>query len=110
MLTIQSAVRAKLPEFEFNEKIMALADSDPERLVRVRAAEYLGLTEAADPKPVLMQSLRDVENPTEANFILNTIALLTDAKGVEFDLSEFESAVWAEDKKALANRRLDYLK
>lgn len=94
---------------EFNEKAAELAESDPERLVRVRAAEFLGLTEAADPKPALMQALREVENPTEANFILNTVALLTDAKGVEFDLSEFKNAAWAKDKKVLANRRLDYL-
>jgi len=78
--------------------------------VRVRAAEFLGLTGEADPRPVIMDVLRQVSNPTEANLILNSAALLQDSKpGYKFDLDEFKSADWATGKKSLAKHRVEYL-
>ncbi len=94
----------------FFEKAKAIAESDGERLVRVRAAEFLGLTGEADPRPVIMDVLRQVSNPTEANLILNSAALLQDSKpGYKFDLDEFKSADWATGKKSLAKHRVEYL-
>ena len=93
----------------FIDRIEKLAATDPERLVRVRAAEFLGLTGMGDPVSTLLEVLREVENPTEANFILNSVALLRDAEGVDIDLSEFKNAPWNENKKALPARRMDYL-
>ena len=60
---------------EFTEKAIELAASDSNRLVRVRAAEFLGLTGAADPLPILLKALDECSDPIEANLILNTVVL-----------------------------------
>ena len=79
--------------------------------MRIRAAEFLGLNAGVDPRPVIMDVLRQVTNPTEANLILNSAALLEDARpGYDFDLKEFDSAAWTKGKKSLAVHRLEYLK
>ncbi|MEN8260824.1 MAG: sulfatase, partial [Pseudomonadota bacterium] len=89
----------------------AIAESDSERLVRVRAAEFLGLTGEADPRPVIMDVLRNVSDPVEANLILNTVTLLQDSKpGYDFDLDRFRNADWAKGKGNLPKHRLDYLR
>ncbi len=65
----------------------SLAADDPEPLVRVRAAEFLGLIGAADPRPTIADALLKSESPVEANLILNTAVLLQDGKpGYRFDL------------------------
>ena len=46
---------------------------DPELLVRVRAAEFLGLIGAADPRPALMEVLATSDSPIEALLTMNTI-------------------------------------
>ncbi len=94
----------------FYKKVKDMAASDGERLVRIRAAEFLGLAGAADPRPVFMEVLREVSDPIEANLILNSAALLeTATPGYDFDLDEFKSADWATKKGNLAVHRLDYL-
>jgi len=94
----------------FYKKAKAVAASDGERLVRIRAAEFLGLAGEADPRPLFMEVLRQVSDPIEANLILNSAALLETAKpGYDFDLEEFKSAEWAKKKGSLAVHRLDYL-
>ncbi len=94
----------------FYGKAKILAASDGERLVRVRAAEFLGLVGEADPRPVFMEVLRQVPGAVEANLILNSAALLETAKpGYDFELDEFKSAEWATGKRSLSVHRLDYL-
>ncbi|HEY0864429.1 MAG TPA: sulfatase [Lacunisphaera sp.] len=56
-----------------------LAADDPERLVRVRAAEFLALIRAEDPHLVIARALREVADPVEANLILNTVVMLRDS-------------------------------
>ena len=63
----------------FFKKAMALVKSDPENLVAVRAIEFLGLCGKAKPETHLMNALKKAETPTEANLILNTVALLETA-------------------------------
>jgi arylsulfatase A-like enzyme len=95
----------------FFDKAKAMAESDSERLVRVRAAEFLGLTGEADPRPVIMEVLRQTTDPVEANLILNSATLLEDSSpGYDFDVKAFESSAWTGGKKNLAGQRLDYLK
>jgi len=78
-----------------------LAQSDPDRLVRVRAAEFLGLTKQVDPQPVIMEVLSETTDPIEANLILNTVTLLRDGKAsYPFDLSGMESAAWNSEEIA----------
>src|SRR5690606_14481483 len=63
---------------EFVETARRLATSDEENLVRVRAAEFLGLIGVDDPRPVMQRAVADADSPTEANLILNTATLLQD--------------------------------
>lgn len=85
-----------------------LSTSDPERLVRVRAAEFLGLVGAADPRPTIITALMDAADGTEANLILNSVVLLQDApSGYDFGITadQFPND-WL---KGLVGRRLEYL-
>jgi len=72
----------------FIEKAKTLAAADPEPLVRVRAAEFLGLTGVADPSPVLMEVLAETEQPLVALITLNTVVVLRDGSpGYNFTIS-----------------------
>ncbi|MBI2479538.1 MAG: hypothetical protein HYV60_13160 [Planctomycetia bacterium] len=88
----------------------ALAANDEELLVRVRAAEFLGLVGAADPRPTMMSCLEKTTSPDEANLILNTVVLLRDGRpGYKFDIS-LDSLKSLKDKKADGvQRRMEYL-
>jgi len=66
-----------------------IANSDPEPLVRTRAAEYLALIDLEDPIAVLVQALGDSQTDMEALLVLNTMALLKTLKPelvFEFDV------------------------
>ncbi len=91
------------------EVITALAGHDPERLVRVRAAECLGLLHAADPGPTLRRALSESRSPIETLLILNTATLLRDGRpGYPVTwASEDLSAMTRDD--AEVQRRLQYL-
>ncbi|MEP2775877.1 MAG: sulfatase [Luteolibacter sp.] len=94
----------------FYKKAKELAANDSDRLVRIRAAEFLGLNGQADPHPVFVEVLTQVEDPVEANLILNSAALLNDAEpGYTFDLKQFKSASWAGSGNSPVNERLKYL-
>ena len=91
------------------EKAIALAKNDDEKLVRTRAAEFLGLTGQQDPRPVLTEVLNQTEDHIEANLILNTVVLLQDSKpGYKFDASKL-TASWVNNKKAEVASRVLYL-
>ncbi|WP_044212408.1 sulfatase [Flammeovirga sp. OC4] len=85
-----------------------LAVSDPDLLVRTRATEFLGLTETVDPKPLILDILDQCKDPIETNFILNTVVLLMDAKGMKIDLETIEKAHWSKFE-GLVPRRIEYL-
>lgn len=94
----------------FYEQAAGLAESDAERLVRVRAAEFLGLTGQRDPRPIFQTVLREVSDPIEAGLILNSAALLHEAFPEQpFDLSEFKGAAWAKKAKSAPGLRVNYL-
>ena len=93
----------------FHKKAKELAASDANLLVRARAAEFLGLTGAADPRPVLIDVLNKTTDPIEANLILNSVVLLRDGKaGIDFVLSTVETTSWIKSKKVV-QRRVSYL-
>jgi len=107
LITCSSFGTQAQPFFADAKKMM---EADPNRLVRVRAAEFLGLTGEADPRPAIEQALDEVTDPVEANLILNTAALLKDSKpGYDFDLKKFKSKNWAAGKNDLTKERLKYL-
>jgi len=72
---------------DFVETAKGLAANDANFLVRTRAAEFLGLTGAQDPRPVLMDVLAKSDSDYETLLILNTVVLLKDGKpGYEFTI------------------------
>ena len=82
---------------------------DPNRLVRVRAAEFLGLIQEKDPMAALAVLLSQSVSPIEANEILNSIVLLRDGSPgyhVELTVGDLHSSV-RDDKNV--KRRLEYL-
>lgn len=87
-----------------------LALSDDNRLVRVRAAEFLRLSDQTLPEPVLIDAVATAQGPTEANLILNTLAMLKDSKGNDFDFPETKiRPEWLSMPGALAGWRLAHL-
>ena len=91
----------------FEADLKRMAAEDPDRLVRTRAAEFLGLTGAADPVPYLFDTLAECEDPVEVNLILNTLVLLKDS-GVEVDMSKADGAAWTQ-LGGLVPHRVGYL-
>lgn len=93
----------------FLPRAKLLATKDPERLVRVRAAEFLGLIAAADPRKPILDALKQTDSGIEATLILNTLVLLRDGKpGFRFALrpADLKPAV---RRYPLVQRRLEYL-
>jgi len=82
-----------------------LDDSEP--LVRVRAAEFLAIVGAADPRPTLYDVLNTTEDPVKAALTLNTAVYVNDhLEGLPFDLARLRMHV----KGGYVARRLEYLK
>ena len=96
---------------EFYEMAEKAAREDAVNLVRVRAAEFLGLTQAADPVPLLTECLQNSTSAIEANLVLNTIVLLSDTKpGYEFSLDkDMVDHEWLKGRVSLVRERLIYL-
>lgn len=69
------------------EEASALAASDPDLLVRARAAEFLAIIGVEDPESVLLDVLAKSESMMETTQVLNIITLLRDGEwGYTFDL------------------------
>ncbi|MHC4398106.1 MAG: sulfatase-like hydrolase/transferase [Planctomycetota bacterium] len=82
-----------------------LDDSEP--LVRVRAAEFLAIVGAADPRPTLYDVLNSTEDPVEAALALNTVVYVNDhLEGFPVDLGQLDMKV----KGGYVDRRMEYLK
>ncbi|MCL4203027.1 MAG: sulfatase-like hydrolase/transferase [Pirellulaceae bacterium] len=98
----------------FGERAKSLADDarqlldDPELLVRVRAAEFLGILGAADPRPALYQALEATDSPVEALLTLNTAVFFHDLPDRDYriDLNGIKMRVQSGE----TDRRIEYLK
>jgi uncharacterized sulfatase len=96
----------------FGERAKSLAPAakellnDGEPLVRVRAAEFLGLLGAADPRPTIYDVLATSNSPVETLLTLNTVVLLADRQPpLEFDLSKAK----IKSADATVERRIEYM-
>lgn len=71
------------------KKLRSIAESDPEPLVRVRAAEFLGLTGSQSCIEILTAAALQSTDPVELTLILNSVALIyeTDPDKFKFNLS-----------------------
>lgn len=77
-------------------------------LVRTRAAEFLGLAGLMDPGAVIVEALYASEDGVEALLILNSLVLLMDGHGYNFDLDPQKlSPKVVEDQEV--QRRLEYI-
>lgn len=78
---------------------------DDELLVRVRAAEFLGLLNAADPRPALLGVLAESESSVAALLTMNTIAFLRDhTDAPQIDPKTFQIRA----NRGEVGRRVDY--
>lgn len=94
---------------EFIADAKRIAASDPEPLVRVRAAEFLGLIGAAPPQPVILEALESAASGPEANLMLNSLVLLRDGvPGYDFSA---DSIRLTRDAREFGDvkRRMEYL-
>jgi arylsulfatase A-like enzyme len=93
------------------EAVRELANLDSNNLVRMRAAEFLGLTRMADPRPVLIDCLKASQSEPEAVLVLNTITLLHDSPpGWLFDLDRsWLAEEWFTRKPSNVLNRFVYL-
>lgn len=86
-----------------------LMSNDDNRLVRIRATEFLGLIGEVDPAPVFRRELKSCEDGIEAGLILNSLTLLRDGSSKnKFDVRPnwfHPDAV----KNETVQRRLEYL-
>lgn len=89
----------------------SIAENDPEPLVRMRAAEFLGLAARIDPMPVLSEIFYRAKEVTTANLILNTVTLLLESNDDwKFEVKRQEvPADWIDKPNDLVNRRLEYI-
>jgi len=88
--------------------IKEMAKTDPELINRVRAAEYLGITQSNNPVPLITEALYQSKDAVEALLILNTVVLLKDGYGYSFriDNEKLSDSVVNDDQ---VKRRLEYL-
>ena len=85
------------------------ADQNLHGLVKVRAAEFLGLIGKRDPQADILSALSNASSGIEAGLMLNSLVLLKDSKpGYKFSVSRdlFRPGVANNDT---VNRRLEYL-
>lgn len=81
--------------------------ADPEPLVRLRAAEFLGVVIQRDPRPALLSILNAPASPPVALLTLNTAAFFHDRQpAFPLDPSQVASALDRDE----VSRRLEYLK
>ncbi len=89
--------------------VSRIAKDDEVGLVRVRAAEFLGLIGAEDPRPVIREVLANCHSGIEACLILNTVVLLRDGKPSYSFAPEDLRLPQAIEKYPLVQRRFEYL-
>jgi len=89
------------------EKATALLEDD-ELVVRIRAAEFLGLIGHLDPRPVLTQVINESPNAVEVTEALGAVVLFHDMLegGYRFDVPSLQPAAQGAD----IDDRLNYLK
>lgn len=94
----------------FLPKAKKLANNDSELLVRVRAAEFLGLVGAADPQSTIAECLKVTNSPIEAGLMLNTLVLLRDGEpSYPFDVDFGHLKRFKSKLGDTVQRRLEYL-
>jgi len=95
----------------FLKKIKEMAKNDKELLVRTRAVEYLGLHTPEVPNKLIIDIVKRAKSETEANLILNSVALLKTVNpnfNVKLPKSLFDPS-WLDKEGDLVNRRVVFI-
>ena len=79
--------------------------NDQDDMVRVRAAEFLGIIKATDPRPTLYNVLATNDSNAAAAMTMNTLVFLRDHHGYSFEIDETK----VKSREPLVQRRLEYL-
>lgn len=98
-----------VPDPELVKMATDLSETDPDLLVRTRAAEFLAWVKVADPQPIIMNALGQTTSGEEAALILNTVVLLRDGRTkIPFKIAihDLNPAV---RKDSSVQRRMTYL-
>lgn len=92
-------------------EIKNILKKDTENLVRIRALEYLALNIESIDLKITNELLNSANSETEANLMLNSIALIKSLKpNLKFDLSmDSFPPEWFDRPNDLVNRRMEYL-
>ncbi len=95
----------------FLPKIQDILNKDQVNLVRFRALEYLMLNQKPYDSKIIKELLRSAKSKTEANLMLNSLALIKSLNPTfKIDSSkEIFPTEWYEKENDLVNRRMDYL-
>jgi len=95
----------------FFRKAELIALGDKENLVRIRAAEFLGLNDRPVANTLFQEIVKNASSEAETNLILNSIALLRtlnpDFK-INFSKDMFPSE-WVDQDGDLVNRRISFI-
>ena len=96
---------------EFYNQAKEIAQNDADLLVKTRALEFLALNNQSVSPSAFIPILKQAKSETEANLILNTIALLKEVKD-DFQIQiprEIFDPEWLSSEGRLVNRRLEYI-
>ena len=95
----------------FTPQIKNLMYHDNENIVRIRAAEYLFFNQVSFDIKIIEELLKNAKSETEANLMLNSVALIKNLKPhLKFNISkEIFPSQWYDKPNDLVNRRMDYL-
>lgn len=95
----------------FYKKANKMLKQDNENLVRIRAAEFLGLNHQPVNSALFLDILKEAKTESEANLILNSIASLKMIKP-NFQISIPSSLFphkWVDEEGDLVNRRIEFI-
>lgn len=93
---------------EFLPRVESIAENDPQLINRVRAAEYLGITGAHNPVQLMQDALYATDHGTEALLMLNSIVLMQDKYGYDFNVEKNKLQPVVQENGEV-NRRLEHL-
>jgi hypothetical protein len=88
-----------------------IAEDDPKSLNRMRAVEFLVLSNQSVDSNLILEIVKNSETETECNLLLNSIALLKTVRKdfqIEIPRSYFDPT-WLDQPNDLVKRRVDFI-
>ncbi|WP_229797190.1 sulfatase family protein [Arenibacter certesii] len=95
----------------FEQRVREIVENDPENLVRIRAVEFLVLNKRPISTRIILNILKKANSESEANLMLNTIALLKTVNS-DFQISiptDMFHSEWTKKEGDYINRRIEFI-